>query len=264
MVSADANGMVLSIGTSLVGGPVFISINGVHLSRIGGAPQFHGPSLSSTGLVEIWHARDPFLRACWHIFTPRQQQSRTNGRAGSQLVECYWDCHASFVRLATDYPVTHWSGASRPVRFGTHFNFGGTTLVCPDQIRQSTHFFGIELILEIWFEWTVFSVLQHLDSMHWRLSMAAVGMLVSHWMYLLAATLEVWVLYSRSPPLARRFSGSDVGSSQEAAKPQDSLVRKQTDNQAQSLQRDECGNENSSLFGPDGRGRTDDFSGLTV
>jgi len=49
----------------------------------------------------------------------------------------------------------------------------------------------VELSLEVWFEWTIFSVYHEVAMDHWCLPLCAVGLLVAHWMYLLAAALEL-------------------------------------------------------------------------
>jgi hypothetical protein len=49
----------------------------------------------------------------------------------------------------------------------------------------------IELALEAWFEWMVLSDLQYLDSLHWTLSFSALGMLTAHWLFLIAAGIEL-------------------------------------------------------------------------
>eukprot|EP00978_Attheya_sp_CCMP212_P006494 scaffold14911_cov54-Attheya_sp.AAC.4 len=49
----------------------------------------------------------------------------------------------------------------------------------------------IELSLEAWFEWIVLSDLQYLDSLHWTCSFGALGMLTAHWIYLIAAGIDL-------------------------------------------------------------------------
>eukprot|EP00549_Striatella_unipunctata_P025994 CAMPEP_0118720086 /NCGR_PEP_ID=MMETSP0800-20121206/29900_1 /TAXON_ID=210618 ORGANISM="Striatella unipunctata, Strain CCMP2910" /NCGR_SAMPLE_ID=MMETSP0800 /ASSEMBLY_ACC=CAM_ASM_000638 /LENGTH=81 /DNA_ID=CAMNT_0006627657 /DNA_START=424 /DNA_END=669 /DNA_ORIENTATION=+ len=51
----------------------------------------------------------------------------------------------------------------------------------------------IELVLDVWFQWTILSAHQYLVSLHWVAAFASVGMLVSHWIYLVAAGLELFV-----------------------------------------------------------------------
>ena len=51
----------------------------------------------------------------------------------------------------------------------------------------------IELAMEVWFEWTVFSDLQRLEANHKVTAFAVVLMLIAHWQYLLSAALELFV-----------------------------------------------------------------------
>jgi uncharacterized protein YjeT (DUF2065 family) len=55
---------------------------------------------------------------------------------------------------------------------------------------------ALEIVLEIWFEWVLLSEFQYLHSVHWTLLVAGLGMLVAHWIYLAAATLELLALQS--------------------------------------------------------------------
>ena len=52
-------------------------------------------------------------------------------------------------------------------------------------------YFGIVFLLEIWFEWTIFSDFQYYISLHWTASQAASVMLAAHWMYLSTALLGI-------------------------------------------------------------------------
>lgn len=49
----------------------------------------------------------------------------------------------------------------------------------------------IELLVEVWFEWVMFSVFEELVYTHVLLGVAAGTMLVAHWLYLLSAFLEL-------------------------------------------------------------------------
>jgi len=48
--------------------------------------------------------------------------------------------------------------------------------------------------LEVWFEFTIISNFQYLVSLHWTMSFAAGAMLVAHWLYLLAALIELCLM----------------------------------------------------------------------
>jgi len=49
----------------------------------------------------------------------------------------------------------------------------------------------LELFLEVWFEWTVFSEFMALRSVHWGLALAAALMLLCHWMFLFSGAVEL-------------------------------------------------------------------------
>ncbi|CAB9502197.1 expressed unknown protein [Seminavis robusta] len=49
----------------------------------------------------------------------------------------------------------------------------------------------VEMALEVYFEWTVLSEFEYLHAMHWAVPMAASTMLFAHWLYLLAAFIEM-------------------------------------------------------------------------
>lgn len=53
----------------------------------------------------------------------------------------------------------------------------------------------IEFVLEIWFEWTVLSNFEFYHSNHWTSEVAAIGMLVAHWLWLVAGGIG---MFSRS------------------------------------------------------------------
>lgn len=50
---------------------------------------------------------------------------------------------------------------------------------------------ALELTLEVWFEWVIISDLQHIRSLHWTASLAACGMLTAHWLYVVAAVIDL-------------------------------------------------------------------------
>ena len=55
-------------------------------------------------------------------------------------------------------------------------------------------YFAIELILEVWFEWSIISQYEtYVYTQHWTAPLAAGVMLISHWMYLLAAGIRLVV-----------------------------------------------------------------------
>ena len=62
----------------------------------------------------------------------------------------------------------------------------------------------IELALQVWFEWVLLSDLQYLDSLHWTLSFAALGMLTAHWLYLIVLVIELII-----PDLDADFVAND-------------------------------------------------------
>lgn len=49
----------------------------------------------------------------------------------------------------------------------------------------------LELLLEVWFEWVVISDFEYIRSLHWTAAQAAAVMLTAHWLYLLAAVIEL-------------------------------------------------------------------------
>jgi hypothetical protein len=49
----------------------------------------------------------------------------------------------------------------------------------------------LQLFLEFWFEWTVLSVYQFVIVNHWTAALGGGTMIVAHWMFLLAAALEL-------------------------------------------------------------------------
>jgi hypothetical protein len=57
---------------------------------------------------------------------------------------------------------------------------------------------GIELVLEMWFELTILSNFQYLVSIHWSLAFAAGAMLAAHWLFLLAALIELALTMDRN------------------------------------------------------------------
>ncbi|KAL7567101.1 hypothetical protein ACA910_009431 [Epithemia clementina (nom. ined.)] len=48
---------------------------------------------------------------------------------------------------------------------------------------------GIELCLEVYFEWTILSDLQNIHTLHWTAGLSACVMLAAHWMYLIACSI---------------------------------------------------------------------------
>jgi len=50
----------------------------------------------------------------------------------------------------------------------------------------------VELVLEVWFEWSVLSQFEtFVDEFHWIIPVAAGGMLFAHWLYMIAAGLGI-------------------------------------------------------------------------
>jgi hypothetical protein len=52
-------------------------------------------------------------------------------------------------------------------------------------------YMAIELILEVWFEWNVFSHFHENATNHWMFALVSSVLIAAHWMYLLAAFLEL-------------------------------------------------------------------------
>lgn len=59
-------------------------------------------------------------------------------------------------------------------------------------------YIGLELILEIGFQWSVVSGLERLVADHWTAGMCALTMLMAHELYLMAATIELFFGQSNS------------------------------------------------------------------
>lgn len=53
-------------------------------------------------------------------------------------------------------------------------------------------YMAVEILLEVWFEWTVLSLLEELHKEHWVAGIVAASMLVSHWLYFIAGGLGVY------------------------------------------------------------------------
>ena len=58
---------------------------------------------------------------------------------------------------------------------------------------HQTLYICIEFLLEIWFEWTVLSNFELYGANHWTMELAALSMLVAHWIYLFAAGMTLFV-----------------------------------------------------------------------
>lgn len=54
-------------------------------------------------------------------------------------------------------------------------------------------YIAVEILLEVWFEWTVLSLLEEVHKEHWVAGIVAVSMLVSHWLYFIAGGLGVYL-----------------------------------------------------------------------
>lgn len=54
-------------------------------------------------------------------------------------------------------------------------------------------YMAVEILLEVWFEWTVLSLLEEVHKEHWVAGIVAASMLVSHWMYFIAGGLGVYL-----------------------------------------------------------------------
>ena len=52
-------------------------------------------------------------------------------------------------------------------------------------------YIALQLGLEIWFEWVVLSDFQYLISNHWTTAFAASTMLLAHWLYVIAAGMNL-------------------------------------------------------------------------
>lgn len=50
---------------------------------------------------------------------------------------------------------------------------------------------ALVLTLEVWFEWVIISDLQHIRSLNWTASLASCVMLTAHWLYLVAAVINL-------------------------------------------------------------------------
>jgi len=48
----------------------------------------------------------------------------------------------------------------------------------------------MELVLEVWFEWMIFSQFEYFYPNHWSAAVAGASMIVAHWMYIVAAGIE--------------------------------------------------------------------------
>lgn len=49
----------------------------------------------------------------------------------------------------------------------------------------------IEFVLDIWFQWSVFSNFELYSSNHWTAEVAALGMLIAHWLWILAGGIGI-------------------------------------------------------------------------
>jgi hypothetical protein len=56
---------------------------------------------------------------------------------------------------------------------------------------NKTLYMAIELVLEVWFEWSIFSNFHENATNHWIFALGSSVMIAAHWMYLLAAFLEL-------------------------------------------------------------------------
>ena len=73
----------------------------------------------------------------------------------------------------------------------------------------------LELTLEVYFEWTIISEFEHVREMHWVVLQVGATMLVSHWMYLIAALAELFVPSTEeNPSRSRRDSAVFIGQGQ--------------------------------------------------
>ena len=61
----------------------------------------------------------------------------------------------------------------------------------------------IQVLLEIWFEWTVLSNFEHYASNHWTAEVAASWMLLAHWMWLVSASLSLVTMKSKTRELKK-------------------------------------------------------------
>jgi hypothetical protein len=52
-------------------------------------------------------------------------------------------------------------------------------------------YMAIELVLEVWFEWSIFSNFHENATNHWLFALGSSVLIAAHWMYLLAAFLEL-------------------------------------------------------------------------
>jgi len=74
----------------------------------------------------------------------------------------------------------------------------------------------VEVILEVLFEWTVFSNFERYSSNHWTAAVAAAGMLLAHWMWFTSGTVVLVssnikeqknMVYTKERSSSRLFSG---------------------------------------------------------
>jgi len=47
----------------------------------------------------------------------------------------------------------------------------------------------VETILEVWFEWTAFTLIEFLHKLHWTGGLIGTGMISAHWLYFLSGLL---------------------------------------------------------------------------
>jgi len=56
---------------------------------------------------------------------------------------------------------------------------------------HNTLYLSVEILLEVWFEWTVFSSFEQYTSNHWTLELAAAGLLFAHWIWFLSGGVRL-------------------------------------------------------------------------
>jgi len=58
--------------------------------------------------------------------------------------------------------------------------------------NYNTAYVVLEVVLEVWFQWTAFGLLKFFRFLHWTGSLGACGMILAHWMYFTAGFLSLF------------------------------------------------------------------------
>lgn len=75
---------------------------------------------------------------------------------------------------------------------------------------------SIEFVLETWFQWTVFSNFELYASNHWTAEVAALGMLVAHWLWLVAGGIGLFSEISKDSSKDHIDRGARVSTQMES------------------------------------------------